>query len=90
MKKAMAGHLPRDILYRPKMGFVTPISTWFRGPLAGEADALMTKSRLAESGWFRMDILAKMVADHKAGVSDNGRLLWQLVMLEKSLGRLFG
>ena len=90
MKKAMTGHLPRDILYRPKMGFVTPISTWFRGPLAGEADALMTKSRLAESGWFRMDILTKMVADHKAGVSDNGRLLWQLVMLEKSLGRLFG
>ena len=61
MKKAMAGHLPRDILYRPKMGFVTPISAWFRGPLAGEADALMTKSRLAESGWFRMDILTKKI-----------------------------
>src|SRR3546814_7246490 len=37
MKKAMESYLPPDILYRPKMGFVTPISNWFRGPLATEA-----------------------------------------------------
>ncbi len=90
MKKAMEGHLPNDILYRKKMGFVTPVSAWFRGALAGDAAALMTKSRLAESGWLKMDRLGKMAEDHKAGIAENGRLLWQLVMLEKSLGRLFG
>ncbi len=90
MKKAMTGHLPDNILYRQKMGFVTPISAWFRGPLAGEAKALMHKSKLADSGWFRMDVLTKMADDHEAGTADNGRLLWQLVMLEKSLNRLFG
>ena len=90
MKKAMEGHLPNDILYRQKMGFVTPISAWFRGPLASVANDLITKSRLAESGWFDMAALGKMAADHKAGISDHGRLLWQLVMLERSLGRLFG
>jgi asparagine synthase (glutamine-hydrolysing) len=90
MKKAMEGHLPKDILYRQKMGFVTPISAWFRGPLAGVAEALVSKSRLADSGWFDMPVLAKMAAQHKAGVAEHGRLLWQLVMLDKSLGRLFG
>ncbi len=90
MKKAMEGHLPNDILYRQKMGFVSPISAWFRGPLAGEIEALMTKSRLVETGWFRMDILAKLAADHRSGHGEYGRLLWQLVMLEKSLVRLFG
>jgi asparagine synthase (glutamine-hydrolysing) len=90
MKKTMEGHLPYNILYRQKMGFVSPISAWFRGQLAGEAEALMAKSRLAESGWFKMDILAKCAADHRSGVSEYGRLLWQLVMLEKSLGRIFG
>ena len=90
MKKAMEGHLPDTILYRPKMGFVTPISQWFRGPLSGVADDLIAKSRLVESGWFDMAVLGKMAADHKAGVSDHGRLLWQLVMLERSLGRVFG
>src|SRR3546814_14715310 len=34
MKKALDSYLPPDILYRPNMGFVTPISHWFRGTLA--------------------------------------------------------
>ena len=89
MKKAMEGHLPNDILYRQKMGFVSPISAWFRGPLAGEIEALMAKSLLVETGWFRMDILAKLAAEHRSGHGEHGRLLWQLVMLEKSLTRIF-
>lgn len=89
MKKAMEGHLPQEILYRPKMGFVTPISAWFRGPLAAQGEALVTKSTLLETGWFRPEALEKAVRDHKCGMADNGRLIWQLVMLEKSLGRLF-
>ena len=34
------------------MGFVTPISAWFRGPLASEAQAIAHGSALAETGWF--------------------------------------
>src|SRR3546814_12644914 len=40
-----------DILYRPKMDFVTPISNWFRGPLATEAAAIAGGSALARTGW---------------------------------------
>jgi asparagine synthase (glutamine-hydrolysing) len=90
LKKTMEGHLPHDILYRPKMGFVTPISAWFKGPLAGDAEDVATKSRLAESGWFNNDVLVKAARDHKAGLADHSRLLWQMVMLDKSLNRLFG
>jgi asparagine synthase (glutamine-hydrolysing) len=89
MKRAMRGHLPDDILYRPKMGFVTPVSAWFRSALSGEAEALVTKSRLLDTGWFRQEALEKAVRDHKSGLSDNGRLIWQLVMLDKALNRLF-
>lgn len=90
MKKAMEGHLPHEILYRPKKGFVTPISAWFRGPLASRAEALAEKSLITETGWFRPEWLQQAVRDHRAGRSDHGRLIWQLVMLEKSLARLFG
>ena len=90
LKKTMEGHLPADILYRQKMGFVTPISAWFKGPLASEVADLATSSTLAETGWFDSATIAKAARDHKAGLADNGRLLWQLVMLEKSVKRLFG
>jgi len=72
------------------MGFVTPISAWFRGPLAARAETLAEKSLLTETGWFDGAFMQKAVRDHRTGVSDNGRLIWQLVMLEKSLKRLFG
>lgn len=90
MKKAMEAYLPQDILYRPKMGFVTPISAWFRGALAGEAAAIAGGSSLARTGWFDLKTIARAAASHKAGTADHGRLLWQLLMLDRSLARIFG
>ncbi len=90
MKKALERYLPREILYRPKQGFVTPVSAWLRGPLAGQAAALARSRTLAQTGWFDLDRLARIADDHRAGRADHGRTLWQFVMLEKSLARLFG
>jgi asparagine synthase (glutamine-hydrolysing) len=89
MKKAMEGHLPDDILYRQKMGFVTPVSAWFKGPLVAQAETVVSKSILTDTGWFKKDWLQKAVRDHRAGRMDQGRLIWQLVMLDKALARLF-
>jgi asparagine synthase (glutamine-hydrolysing) len=86
----MEGMLPMDILYRPKMGFVTPVSAWFRGALAQEARAIAGGSALARTGWFDMRLVSRLAEAHRSGASDHGRLLWQLLMLEKALGRLFG
>ena len=90
MKKAMGRYLPRDILYRPKMGFVTPISAWFRGPLAEEAASLAKSRVLTGTGWFDPRAIERLAADHRAGRAEHGRSLWQLVMLDRSMARLFG
>jgi asparagine synthase (glutamine-hydrolysing) len=89
MKKALEPYLPRDILYRPKMGFVTPIGAWFRGALADEAARLEHSGLLRETGWFQLPELGRIAADHRAGRADHGRTLWQMLMLERSLKRLF-
>jgi asparagine synthase (glutamine-hydrolysing) len=89
MKRAMQPYLPDDILYRQKMGFVTPISGWFRGALSGEARRITTTA-FAGTDWFDPKVLAKIGVDHASGARDHGRLLWQLVMLEKSMQRIFG
>jgi asparagine synthase (glutamine-hydrolysing) len=90
MKQAMRRYLPDDILFRKKMGFSTPISAWFRGPLAGEAQRIARGSTLGETGWFDAKALDMIVAEHQNGRFDHGRLLWQLLMLDRSLARLFG
>jgi asparagine synthase (glutamine-hydrolysing) len=89
MKQALDGILPHDILHRRKMGFVTPVSAWFRGPLSNHAAALSHSPAFAELGWFDSGAIARIAADHRSGRSDHGRLLWQLMMLERSLQRLF-
>ncbi|MDO9490164.1 MAG: asparagine synthase-related protein, partial [Sphingomonadaceae bacterium] len=88
LKKAMERYVPKKLLYRPKMGFVVPIGDWFRGPLAERAEALATRSAAVETGWFDTAFLQRAVADHRAGRADHGRLLWQLLMLDQSLGKL--
>lgn len=90
MKQAMRRYLPDDILFRRKMGFTTPISAWFRGPLAAEAQRIPRGSALSETGWFDARALDAMVAEHQSGRIDHGRLLWQLMMLDRSLANLFG
>lgn len=88
LKHAMERHLPRDILYRPKQGFVTPIAQWLRGPLAGKARGVGKSAMLARTGWFDNARIAAVAEDHIAGRSDHSRLLWQLLMLDRSLARL--
>ena len=88
LKKAMQRYLPDEVLYRPKQGFVLPIAQWFRGPLAENARAIGSSAALARTGWFETKRLSAIADDHIAGRSDHGRLLWQLLMLDKSLATL--
>ncbi|MBO9516979.1 MAG: amidotransferase 1, exosortase A system-associated [Porphyrobacter sp.] len=88
MKRTMRRFLPEPILYRPKQGFVTPIAQWFRGPLAQSAREIASSATLARTGWFDALRLGVLVEDHISGKSDHSRLLWQLLMLDRSLVHL--
>ena len=87
LKKSLERYLPHDILYRPKQGFVTPIAEWLKGPLSGSARGIATGS-LAQTGFFNPKAIAGLAEAHIAGSADHSRTLWQLLMLEKSLGQL--
>jgi asparagine synthase (glutamine-hydrolysing) len=55
-----------------------------------EAEAVGRGSALAELGWFDEAAIARIAAAHRSGRADHGRLLWQLIMLDRSLQRMFG
>ncbi|MGN6498202.1 MAG: XrtA/PEP-CTERM system amidotransferase [Tsuneonella sp.] len=88
LKHTMERYLPREVLYRPKQGFVTPIAEWLRGPLASQARAIGSSAALARTGWFDTARLASVAEAHISGRSDHSRLLWQLLMLDRALDRL--
>jgi len=82
LKKAFEPHLPREILYRPKMGFAVPLASWFRGPLRERVREGILGSVLAESGFFDQRFLRELVDHHQSGRRDNSAPIWSLLMFE--------
>ena len=85
LKKAMEPHLPREVLYRPKMGFAVPLSAWFRGPLRQRVRSAVLGSELADTGLFNHAYLRHLVDAHQSGVRDYSSPLWSLLMFQAFL-----
>ncbi|MBF0621277.1 MAG: amidotransferase 1, exosortase A system-associated [Magnetococcales bacterium] len=80
LKKALEPLLSKQILYRPKMGFVMPIAEWMRGPLRDRISTDLLTGPMLDTGWFNPDYLKSMVQDHLSGRRDYGEALWVLMM----------
>ena len=81
-KKALEPYLPRDVLYRPKMGFAVPLKSWFRGPLRERVRQIVTTGGLVESGIFDVVYLNTLVEQHQSGAFDHSSAIWSLMMFE--------
>jgi asparagine synthase (glutamine-hydrolysing) len=90
LKKAMEPHLPREILYRPKMGFAVPLARWFRGPLRERIREAILGNTLAESGLFDRRTLQHLLEAHQSGSRDYSAPLWTTLMFEAFLRRASG
>jgi asparagine synthase (glutamine-hydrolysing) len=90
LKKALEPYLPREILYRPKMGFAVPLAQWFRGPLREPVREAVLGPVLAQTGWFNAGYLRRLVEDHQSGVRDYSTPLWTLLMFESFLRNVLG
>ena len=85
LKKAMEPRLPRDVLYRPKMGFAVPLTRWFRGPLRERVREALLGDRLADTGIFERNYLRRLVDQHQTGRRDYSAPLWSLLMFDAFL-----
>jgi asparagine synthase (glutamine-hydrolysing) len=81
-KRAMEPYLPREVLYRPKMGFGCPIDHWLRGELKEMAyDTLLSESAVGR-GIFERDYVRRLLDEHVAGTVPHHTRLWALLMME--------
>jgi len=90
LKKAMEPHLPQDVLYRPKMGFAVPLARWIRGPLRERVRSSLLKGPLAQTGWFDLSTVRRLVEQHESGARDHSTPLWTLLMYDAFLRNMSG
>ena len=76
LKKMMHGHLPDNIINRPKKGFGIPLSDWIRKDLRKNIEECLLKPNL----FFKTDYLQKMLKEHQSGKTNHRKKIWNVYM----------
>jgi asparagine synthase (glutamine-hydrolysing) len=82
LKKAMEGLLPDSIIYRPKLGFPTPWSSWLASAQLDAIERLLLEPRSMNRGFFRWAAVEKLFREHRARYRDHSDRIWRLLNLE--------
>jgi asparagine synthase (glutamine-hydrolysing) len=81
LKRAVDGLVPPDVVWRPKQGFSTPVSRWFRGELADRLQAQISGSAVWDLGYLDRAGVDDVLRVHRSGRGDRGFQLWNLLNL---------
>ncbi|MDB5035977.1 MAG: hypothetical protein JWQ98_3218 [Chlorobi bacterium] len=77
LKKAAEAYLPREVIYRPKAAFGTPIRAWMKRDLAAKARRRFTHPGDA-ARFIRPELPLRLLAEHGSGKEDHAHRLWGL------------
>lgn len=75
LKKIGETYLPKEILYRKKMGFPVPLNKWFQDLEKLAIDILIN------APWIKKGKVNELVAESKL-INNSGQLLWMLINIE--------
>ena len=79
LRKAAAPLLPREIVRGKKRGFSIPAAAWLRGELEPFARETLSPDVLRRQGFFRPEVVGRLIDEHVAGREDRSRQLWGLL-----------
>lgn len=82
LKKVASRLVPKEVLYRPKMGFGVPYGSWLRGELKGLVFETLLSETSSKRSIFQQSEIQHLVTQHMEGKIDNSYQLVTLIMLE--------
>ncbi len=82
LRAALRPWLPDDVLDRPKRGFEAPVADWLRGELRRPVEEVLLDPATIGRGYFRAPYVRRLLDRHTAGLQDNSKGIWTLLMLE--------
>ncbi|HEX9960774.1 MAG TPA: asparagine synthase (glutamine-hydrolyzing) [Pyrinomonadaceae bacterium] len=82
LKKAASRVVPREVLYRRKMGFGIPVGYWLRNEMKDFMFETLLSEKSFKRGLFKPETVQRLVAEHVAEKQNHTYPLWTLLMLE--------
>ena len=78
-------YLPSASLHKRKKGFASDVDGWLRTSMSSKmADMLFDTDALIYR-WIQYDRVQDLISEHRAGTSDNHKILYSFVILERVL-----
>lgn len=82
LKKVAARLVPREVIYRRKMGFGVPVGNWFRGEMKDFVRGVLLSEKSLNRGIVKREMMEKYVNEHTNAERDHAFQIWTLLMLE--------
>jgi asparagine synthase (glutamine-hydrolysing) len=82
LKKVAARLVPREVIYRRKMGFGVPVGKWFRSEMKDFVREVLLSEKSLNRGVIRPEAIRRYVDEHTEARQDHSFRLWTLLMLE--------
>ena len=78
LRKVAEKYLPKEICYRQKIGFSSPVTHWLK---TGGVFEEYTRDNMESSAFSPTQKVSmhKLVDDHISGVADNNELIWKII-----------
>ncbi len=82
LKKVFEPFIPDSLLHRKKMGFSTPIDTWFRTELKDLTEATILGAQNGLKDIFDASRVQQVWEEHQSGKHQHGIVLWSMLMYQ--------
>jgi asparagine synthase (glutamine-hydrolysing) len=80
-KRALAKHVPHEILHRRKAGFPVPYEVWLRNDMRQWVSGILLDSRTVGRGYFKQKTVESLIQRHNSG-EGYSKEIFALVILE--------
>ena len=78
----MEKYLPKDIIYRSKTGFGTPLKSWIHGELKEYINTILSKEAINKRGIFNYDSFQEILLKDKLGQEDYSYTILSMLSIE--------
>lgn len=86
LHKRVAGmYLPKPVLQKRKKGFASDVDGWLRTSVSSRMADMLDDTDSLIYNWLQYDRVKDLISEHRAGTSDNHKLLYSMVILERVL-----
>lgn len=82
LRRVAARYVSRDILDRPKEGFVLPKNTWLREGMSGMLNDVFSPERLSLHGYFNRETITSLIAAFMKGNDALTFKIWTLLVFQ--------